>query len=192
MPDALSERKSGLRRDLRARLAELSPEFRRDASARICGLLSHQPRWREARAILFFAPLTGEPDIWPLIQQGLSESKVVALPRFSQGEGTYCAAQVQFSDLELTRGRFGVREPGPGCLEIPLNQLDFVLVPGVAFDLTGRRLGRGRGFYDRLLTAVRGLTCGVAFDEQIVPAVPVEPHDIHLNCILTPTRWIEL
>ena len=75
---------------------------------------------------------------------------------------------------------------------MPLNRLDFVLVPGIAFDLQGRRLGRGKGYYDRLLAEVRGKTCGVAFDEQIVDEIPVEPHDIHVNCILTPTRWIEL
>jgi 5-formyltetrahydrofolate cyclo-ligase len=74
----------------------------------------------------------------------------------------------------------------------PLNRLDFILVPGVAFDLHGRRLGRGRGFYDQLLANVRGRTCGVAFDEQIVRDVPIEPHDVSLNCILTPTRWVEL
>jgi 5-formyltetrahydrofolate cyclo-ligase len=66
-----------------------------------------------------------------------------------------------------------------------------VLVPGVAFDSHGRRLGRGKGFYDQLLAFVRGTKCGVAFDEQIVPEIPIEPHDVRLNCILTPTRWIE-
>jgi 5-formyltetrahydrofolate cyclo-ligase len=65
------------------------------------------------------------------------------------------------------------------------------LVPGVAFDVRGGRLGRGRGFYDRLLAGVSGAKCGVAFDEQIVDAVPAGPLDIRLNCILTPTRWIE-
>jgi 5-formyltetrahydrofolate cyclo-ligase len=70
--------------------------------------------------------------------------------------------------------------------------LDFILVPGVAFDLSGRRLGRGKGYYDRLLKQTRGTTCGVAFDEQIVGEIPVEPHDLNVNCILTPTRWIEV
>jgi 5-formyltetrahydrofolate cyclo-ligase len=72
-----------------------------------------------------------------------------------------------------------------------LNRLDLVLVPGVAFDARGGRLGRGKGFYDRLLSAVNGTKCGVAFDEQIVDAVPVGPLDVLVNCILTPTRWIE-
>jgi 5-formyltetrahydrofolate cyclo-ligase len=67
-----------------------------------------------------------------------------------------------------------------------------ILVPGVAFDLRGGRLGRGRGYYDRLLSGLQGYRCGVAFDEQIVDRVPLEPHDASLNCILTPSRWVEL
>src|SRR5204863_2517253 len=94
------------------------------------------------------------------------------------------------SDLKI--GRFGIREPAEHCPPISLNRLDFILVPGVAFDLTGRRLGRGKGFYDQLLAAVSGTTCGVAFDEQIVREIPVAPHDIRVNCILTPTRWLQL
>ncbi|MEY2466031.1 MAG: 5-formyltetrahydrofolate cyclo-ligase, partial [Verrucomicrobiota bacterium] len=73
----------------------------------------------------------------------------------------------------------------------PIKPLDLILVPGVAFELHGRRLGRGKGFYDRLLADMRGTTCGVAFDEQIVAEIPVEPHDVHLDYLLTPTRWIE-
>ena len=90
---------------------------------------------------------------------------------------------------ELLPGRFGVLEPNEGCPLVPLNQLDLVFVPGVAYDFAGRRLGRGKGFYDRLLAEVRGHKCGVAFDAQIVAAVPEEPHDMRLNSILTPTRW---
>ena len=78
----------------------------------------------------------------------------------------------------------------PTCAPALLNSLDLVLVPGVAFDLHGRRLGRGKGYYDQLLAGVCGTTCGVAFDEQIVREVPLEPHDVLMNCILTPTRWV--
>ena len=80
-------------------------------------------------------------------------------------------------------------EPKQDCPEVPLKQLDFIVVPGVAFSLDGRRLGRGRGFYDRLLASVRGIKCGVAFDEQIVDAIPADGQDIRLDYILTPTRW---
>jgi 5-formyltetrahydrofolate cyclo-ligase len=62
----------------------------------------------------------------------------------------------------------------------------------VAFDVHGHRLGRGKGYYDQLLRGLGGTTCGVAFDQQIVGEIPVEPHDVRVNCVLTPTRWIEL
>ena len=69
-------------------------------------------------------------------------------------------------------------------------RLDLILVPGVAFDPGGHRLGRGKGFYDRLLAGMRGTKCGVALEEQIVAAIPVEPLDVRMNFILTPTRVV--
>ncbi|MEO7298989.1 MAG: 5-formyltetrahydrofolate cyclo-ligase, partial [Verrucomicrobiota bacterium] len=58
------------------------------------------------------------------------------------------------------------------------------------FDLTGRRLGRGKGFYDRLLAEIPGTKCGVCFDEQIVEEIPTESHDVRMDYVLTPTRWL--
>jgi len=72
-----------------------------------------------------------------------------------------------------------------------LGRLDLILVPGVAFDLRGRRLGRGRGFYDRLLLETGGVKCGIAFDEQIAGEVPTGKYDLQMNFILTPTRCVE-
>jgi 5-formyltetrahydrofolate cyclo-ligase len=138
-----------------------------------------------------FAPLADEPDIWPLLGEALKTAKLVALPSFVPGANVYVARRIGDLDRDVVAGKFGVREPAASCAEIPLNQLDLVLVPGVAFDARGRRLGRGKGFYDRLLADVRGAKCGVAFDEQLVATVPDGPRDIPLNCILTPTRWIE-
>jgi 5-formyltetrahydrofolate cyclo-ligase len=92
----------------------------------------------------------------------------------------------------LAAGRYGVIEPAAVCNVADLKRLDLILVPGVAFDWHGRRLGRGKGYYDRLLAEVSGTTCGVAFDQQLVATIPVEPHDVHLNCILTPSHWLQL
>jgi len=64
-------------------------------------------------------------------------------------------------------------------------------VPGLGFDLSGHRLGRGRGYYDRLLAGIAGVKCGVAFDPQVVAQIPAERHDVNMNFILTPTRWLE-
>ena len=161
--------------------------------------LAHDPAlcfagrlWHEAQSILFYAPMVGELDVWPLLEQALAAGKTAALPRWEAATKAYVACQVRDPVQDVRTGHYGIREPAPRCAGDVLNRLDLILVPGVAFDLHGRRLGRGKGFYDQLLATVRGTTCAVAFDEQIVRAVPVEPHDIILNCILTPTRWIEL
>jgi len=181
-----------LREEIRARMAGLSQQAREDASARARALLKRQAAWQQARSVLLYAPTDGELNVWPLLEDALETGKVLALPWFDAATKRYLACPVEDLAKDLEPGRYGILEPSGSRNPVPLNRLDFILVPGVAFDLHGRRLGRGRGHYDQLLTAVRGTTCGVAFDQQIVRQVPVEPHDSEVNCILTPTRWIEL
>jgi 5-formyltetrahydrofolate cyclo-ligase len=191
MNDSLAQAKSALRDATRARLKTITPERRAAESVRLCGLLIGTDRWQAAATILLFAPLTNEPDLWPLLTTARAAGKTVALPRFDSATQNYRAARIQNPEADLVTGAFSIREPAAHCPEVPLNRLDLVLVPGVAFDAQGWRLGRGKGFYDRLLAQVCGTTCGVAFDEQIVETIPVEPHDVRLTCILTPTRLIE-
>lgn len=184
--------KIGLREQVKLRLASISAEARQESSLRACGLLSGQPVWQQAASVLLYAPMSTELDVWPLLQAALEGGKMVALPKFDVGTQLYKAYQIKDLRQDVRVGHYGIREPLQSCAPVELNRLDFILVPGIAFDLHGRRLGRGKGYYDRLLAAVRGKTCGVAFDEQIVNQIPVEPHDSDVNCILTPARWIEL
>ncbi len=186
----LIERKSALRRLVRDKLRAMTDSQRTESSARARALLELQEVWIQAKSVLFFAPLQEELDVWALAEKGLLAGKTVGLPRFEQGRNSYAACEIRNLSSDLRPGRFGIREAGERCAELSLNRLDLILVPGVAFDPQGRRLGRGKGFYDQLLAAVHGTTCGVAFDEQIEREVPVEPHDILLDCILTPTRWV--
>ena len=191
MTDPLNKAKIAQREQVRLRLKTLAAPERATASLSLCSRLREQPCWMKAKSVLLFAPLPDEPDIWPLLVEALVAGKTVALPSFRSGTNTYTARRIIDPACDLVVGRFGIREPADVSPEIELNQLDLVLVTGVAFDTHGKRLGRGKGFYDRLLAGVRGTKCGVAFDEQLVDAVPVGPLDIPLNCILTPTRWIE-
>ena len=184
--------KQQLRQAIQAKLKALPEADQSCASDRARSLLEKQTSWKGATRILFYAPLPGELDVWPLFEDAVRGGKEAYLPRFIGKQPAYAACVVRDLNRDLKSGQFGIREPVEICPEIPLNRLDFVLVPGIAVDLQGRRMGRGKGYYDRLLAEVRGKTCGVAFDEQIVEDLPVEPHDIHVNCILTPTRWIEL
>ena len=184
--------KKSLRQQMRLVLAGLTARQRGDASHAAITLLSQQESWRAAGSVLFYAPLGNELDVWPAVALALVGGKVVCLPRFDESTQSYVACRVEDLQADLREGRYGIQEPLPRCNALALNRLDFALVPGVAFDLHGRRLGRGRGYFDRLLADMSGKTCGVAYDEQIVRAVPVQPHDSDVNCILTPTRWIEL
>src|SRR5688572_21363553 len=184
------EAKSAIRSRVRALLAQVSSEEAAAASSRACALLRAQPIWGEAKSVLFYAPLALELDLSPLMTEALAGGKTVALPRFVAETDCYAAFQVSDPVRGLVRGNFGILEPLPQALSVPLNQLDLALVPGIAFDLGGRRLGRGKGFYDRLLSAVPGGKCGVSFDQQVVSEIPVESHDILMNFILTPTRWL--
>jgi 5-formyltetrahydrofolate cyclo-ligase len=183
------KQKAALRQRVRDAVRNVSPADRLTGSIQACTRLREEPIWREANWVLLYSPLPDELDVLPLLQDALEAGKQVALPRFDPVQNSYLACHVLNSNDDLRIGPYGIREPREHCPVVPLNRLDFVLVPGVAFAMDGRRLGRGKGVYDRLLTAVRGSKCGAAFDEQIVDDLPMEPHDIRLDSILTPTRW---
>ena len=191
MSQSIQELKSELRRQLRAGSRTKTPAERAVASEQIRQRLKVQEIWQKAQAVLFYTPLPEEPDLWPLATEALSLGKQVALPRYSGAEDLYMTCAVQdLSDLRV--GRFGILEPSEACPLFNVNRLDMALVPGIGFDFSGHRLGRGKGYYDRLLAQVPGFKCGVAFDWQITGEIPTEPHDVRLNCILTPTLWQEV
>jgi 5-formyltetrahydrofolate cyclo-ligase len=187
--DAQTAAKSALRVEIKKALAAINNTERESSSLAACARLKKQDLWHNAQSILFYAPLAKELDLWPLLLEALAAGRTVALPRFSPESGRYIACSIKDTAKDLKPGKFGIREPTDACPEINLKRLDLALVPGVAFDMGGHRLGRGGGYYDRLLAMFGGPACGVAFDRQIVERVPAGPHDVQLNCILTPTRW---
>jgi 5-formyltetrahydrofolate cyclo-ligase len=177
-----------LRKQIYEALEKISPAVRAAESIELCDRL--EPQLQSARTILFFAPLPDEPDVWPLLEKLLPTKKICALPAFDSATGTYSARRVENLTTDIAAGKFGIREPSDSCVEIPLEQFDLILVPTVAFDWHGRRLGRGRGFYDRLLAKAHGIKCGVAFDRQMVKEIPAGTHDVRMDFIVTPTRCL--
>ena len=186
------ELKDKLRAEIRTRLKIISPERRKSDSEKLCAKLKEQSFFQMAKAVLFFAPLPNEINIWPLLENAIAGDKIVALPCYDADGRIYKSRRVKNLHVEIISGQFGIREPAAGCLEIPLDDLDLILVPGIAFDLCGNRLGRGKGFYDKLLENFGGTKCGIAFEEQLIKKVPVEPHDAKVHVIVTPKRCIKI
>jgi 5-formyltetrahydrofolate cyclo-ligase len=179
--------KDDLRRSMRALLRAMDPAVRLSDSRRLVDRLAGLPAWQCATRVLLYWPMPTEPDVRDLLGAAAEADRWVCLPAWDPATGTYVARRVAGTD-ELVAGKFGISEPASSCPVVAVAALDFALVPGLAFDRRGGRLGRGAGFYDRLLASFRGVACGVGFDGQIVPEVPVESHDVKLNLVLTPSQ----
>lgn len=187
---AVAGAKAALRSEVRARIAAMPEERRASDSAEVVRHIVADATWRAARSVLLFMPLPDEVRIRPLMDAAWAAGKSVALPASDAATGAYVARRV-LSGADLRPGRFGILEPREECPEVPFSALDLVLVPGIAFDRAGNRLGRGRGFYDRMLAlSPDAVSCGVGFDGQVVARVPVEPHDVKLHRVWTPTGQI--
>ena len=179
--------KNELRLSMRTALAAVTPTVRMAASIEACDRLKSQMPC--AAAILFYAPLPDELDVWPLFEESMALGTLCALPFFDPEKQQYSARQITNPKTQIVTGKFGIREPDATTTEIPLEKFNLILVPGMAFDLKGNRLGRGRGFYDRLLTGTAGIKCGVCHDGQLFPEIPAEPQDVKVDFILTPS-WL--
>ena len=190
METSVQSLKKSIRQQLQAAVPSRTPEERATLARAAVALLISQEHWSRAQSILLYVPLDDELDLRACADAARRSGKLIALPRYLPDQSVYCAAVYRGEPGELTPAKFGIPEPPVNAPVVPLNRLDLALVPGVAFDPAGRRLGRGRGFYDRLLADVTGVKCGVALDEQIVSELPEEPHDMAMNYILTPSRWL--
>jgi 5-formyltetrahydrofolate cyclo-ligase len=185
----LSDLKSELRQKIRASLAKISSAVRAAESIDLCERLKAQIP--SAHTILFFAPLPDELDVWPVLELSMALGTTCALPFFDVAKKSYGARVLARLATDIMTGKFGVREPAAHCAEIPLEKFDLALVPGMAFDLCGNRLGRGRGYYDRLLENISGVKCGVGYDFQLLENIPAEPGDRKVDFIFTPVRCLK-
>jgi 5-formyltetrahydrofolate cyclo-ligase len=152
--------KSTLRAQMLQQLQTMTSDDRIARSEKICARVFDSPAWQTARAVLLFSSMRTEPQIAALETAAVTEGKsIFIIPQTLRVE----------SELELTFTP------------------DLVLVPGLAFSRAGHRLGRGGGFYDRLLRgrAAHAIKVGVCFAFQLVEAVPIEPHDAIMNAVMS-------
>ena len=149
------------------------------------------PEFASAKALLVYVSQGNEVATHGLIQQLLAMGKRVAVPSFDGAGQRYAASELNDFDAELSEGRFGILEPRRECVRpLATDKLETLLVPGLAFDEKGNRLGRGLGFFDRLLRETRGTRIALAYDFQIVNEVPADAHDVWMDFTVTEKRVV--
>jgi 5-formyltetrahydrofolate cyclo-ligase len=181
--------KKELRQALRKRLAAVTPAELHARSFAACGLLFEQKEFKRAQTLMIFLSTQHEVDTAPVALQAWADYKRVLAPRVSWEQRRMLPIEIHSLTSDVKDGLMGVREPFDG-MPIPVADIDLVIVPGLAFDGVGNRLGRGRGFYDRFLSHrdFRGVCCALALEEQVVDSVPAEECDVRMNMLVTDQR----
>ncbi|MEI7733244.1 MAG: 5-formyltetrahydrofolate cyclo-ligase [Verrucomicrobiota bacterium] len=187
----IPEQKTQLRREVQARLKTVTAAERLAAAELVGQHVRANPIWQSAEIVLFYAARWDELDLWPLLLEAMKQGKQVALPQYVAERDAYQACRIQDLEGDLGVGHYGIREPRAGREIVSLKRLDLILVPGLAYSVAGVRLGRGKGYYDRMLAGASGIWCGIGHDWQFGLPVPTEAHDIRLHCIRTPKLWRE-
>jgi len=188
--------------EIRQQIAELRPNFQtlEKLSAVIVEKFQGLETFQNAKTVGAYMPLPDEVNITPLFHPpspegsgvtGCLETNCVGaqkfyIPAFDETSGGYRLAEYS---SELKKGNFGILEPKKPVFAPKM--LDLILIPGVAFDQNGGRIGRGGGFYDRLLPQYRALKVGICFDFQCLETVPSESHDCTVDCLVTEFKILD-
>jgi len=193
--------KSDIRKYILSRRDSIHEEIRKDKDREIKERLLALSEFKASHKILLYASFRSEVDTFDLLKYCVAHGKVVVLPRVDKQDNELKIYEIKDTE-ELVKGYFGIPEPNVSAdisesRRMNVEHMDLIIVPGVAFDEQCNRLGYGKGFYDKLLSGVRGqgsrVKCliALAYEEQIVESIPSESHDIRMDKIITDKRIIE-
>lgn len=192
MTALVQQQKAEARSQVRARLAVLCAPDVGERSRAIGRRLAAMPEIVVAQCVAGFVSFGTEVQTHELLRQLLADGKQVCVPSFDRSAHHYICSQLNDFDADLAEGRLGILEPKPQAIRPVHTDLpDVWLVPGLAFDEAGNRLGRGKGFYDRLLQEARGVKIALAYDFQLLNGVPAAAHDVRMDFIVTENRTIK-
>ena len=186
-----TERKAEIRRAALARRDALTAEVRAAASRAIVERLMASAEFIHASTVLAYASFGSEIETRPLLEAAIAGGKRLLLPRVDRASAALDVHVVKDLATDLRAGGWGIPEPHPEtCPGCGAEEADWILVPGAAFDRRGGRIGYGRGYYDKLLAAVRAAGSGAplvaaAFEVQLVDEVPMEAHDVRVDMVIT-------
>ncbi|MGA0134179.1 MAG: 5-formyltetrahydrofolate cyclo-ligase [Opitutales bacterium] len=182
--------KERMREAMSARAAVLTRRELEAAGRAAEALVAQLPEWKQARTVCLYASFGQEPVTDGLLRLALDQGKTLLLPRMAPDRSASVRKVAALESLQVSR--FGIREPADDAPVAAARDADLFLVPGLAFDRRGRRLGRGAGFYDRLLRGLprKAFLLGHAHGFQLTGAVPSEEHDVRMRAVVTPQGTI--
>lgn len=183
--DGYTDKKTARRYFLDLR-ASLTSEELTEQSQALCKAIMALPEFHRADTLLLFFPTRNEPDLSCLAERALALGKAVAYP-ISHTETCTLSFHSVGSLSELTPSTYGIPEPSPSAPEPALTDASLCVVPALAYDRRGYRLGYGKGYYDRFLKDFCGTSIGVALDGFLCHTLPVGEHDIPLDILITET-----
>ena len=173
--------KHKIRRHIKEKLDSHSELEKIRKSGIIKGKLFKEKAFKEARVVMFYVSLKDEVNTMSMIDEAIVTGKKICVPVIIKEEKRLIAGEIKNRMADLEKQHFGIYQPKEGRVkEVPLKDIDLIIVPGMAFDKKNVRLGRGHGYYDRFLSAVpnKARTIGLAFDFQVVEELPQDSHDI--------------
>ncbi len=186
--------KKQLRQEVLRERQALSRELFQAKSNQICTRLINLPMFAQAETIMLYLDFRQEPATDQVLREALALGKRVVIPVTELSEDQIWPSQLIDYPADLQTGTYGILEPKRECRR-PVNpqEIDLVVVPGVAFDPAGNRLGYGRGLFDRFLPTLKAGVClvALAFEIQIKAQVYAEPHDYPVQWIVTEDRLIK-
>lgn len=171
--------KQDIRVAVRAARKALTEDELQEMSTAVLDRILQKEEFCNAGTVLAYWPLPGEVDLRPLI---IGAGRRFVLP-------VVCGNELvlrEYNPAQMVAGAFGIMEPGPEAMTVQPDEIDFAIIPGVAFDSARMRLGRGGGYYDRLLPSLRCHKAGVAFPFQLYNTVPADPWDIPMDSVIIP------
>ncbi|MGM9629239.1 5-formyltetrahydrofolate cyclo-ligase [Butyricicoccus sp.] len=182
--------KASLRRELlRQRKQTTSAEKAATDRAITENVLQSEP-YRRSRTLFVYYSTADEIDTHAIIADALQRGKRVCLPKCLPGH--IMQPRAITSEGDLTEETFGIPEPGAHCTAVPPDEIDLCLVPALACDKTGARLGYGGGFYDRFLPQTSACRMALCAQARLLEQVPAEPHDIRCGCIITEQEVVQV
>ncbi len=191
--EEIREKKQEIRDEILKVVTSLKADVLSAKTKEIEGRLFEFANFLEARIALLYTPAAGEVDTMQIIERSYMYNKIIVLPAFDEETCQMTLLKVDDPAKDLVQGPRGNLEPDPArCKVVPIDCLDIAIIPGLAMDEKGGRIGLGKGYYDRLIPDLPITTrkVGLVFEDQIRSAVPMESHDKYVDIVITESRVI--